>query len=86
MNAPSSSSSIDAVTTTVEAAVVTAAVLMTVALDQKLKNHDDIIIFNNVIGKCHKCLKMNLVYFVIAQFHPMKTMSHVQTPCFDIEY
>ena len=37
MNAPSSSSSIDAATTTVEAATAIAAVLRTVALDQKFK-------------------------------------------------
>ena len=33
---------------------------------------------------CYKFLEINLVYFVLAQFHPMKTIS--QPPCFDIEY
>jgi len=36
------------------------------------------------IGKCHKCLEINLVHFFLAQFHPKKTMS--QALCFDIEY
>ena len=70
MKAPSSSS-FDAATTTVELAAAAAAVLMTVALDQKLENQDDKIIFNNIVEKCHKCLKMNLI---------------IQPSCFFIEY
>ena len=61
MSAPSSSSSTTA--TTVESAAATAAVMMTVALDRKIKNHDDEIIFDDIIGKRRNCLKMNLVYF-----------------------
>ena len=37
-----------------------------------------------VIGKCHKCLEINLVHFVLAQFHSKKAMG--QPLCFDIEY
>ena len=29
----------------------------------------------SVIGKCHKELEINLVYFIVAQFHSMKAMS-----------
>ena len=36
------------------------------------------------IGKCHTAVKIQPVYFVLAQFYPIKTMS--QPPCFDIEY
>ena len=36
------------------------------------------------IGKCRKCLERNLVYFLLAEFHPKKAMS--QPLCFDIEY
>ena len=43
-----------------------------------------IYIYVPVIGKYHKCLKTNLVHFVLAQFHSKKAMS--QPPCFDIEY
>ena len=37
-----------------------------------------------VIGKCHKSVETNLVYFVLAQFHSKKAMD--QPPCFNIEY
>ena len=36
------------------------------------------------IRKCHKSLDINLIYFVLPQFHSKKAMS--QPPCFDIEY
>ena len=47
---------------------------------------DNKYIFNDVIGKCHKSLKINLVYFVLVleQFHSMKAMN--QPPFFEIKY
>tara|TARA_B110001452_G_scaffold224549_1_gene198176 strand:- start:259 stop:507 length:249 start_codon:yes stop_codon:yes gene_type:complete len=82
MNAPSS---FDAATITIEAAVAaTVALLMMVAVYREKENNETEIIFNDVIGKCHKCLKVNLIDFLQAEFHLMKTMS--QPPCFDIEY
>ena len=36
------------------------------------------------IRKCHKCLEINLVWFVWTQFHPKNAMS--QSPFFDIDY
>ena len=82
---PNSSSVANTTTVAATAAVVAAvAVLATVALEKIIKNHDDEIILQTVIGKCQKCLKINLVYFVSAHFYPIKTMG--QPPCFDIEY
>ena len=36
------------------------------------------------IGKCHTAVKIQPVYFVLAQFHPKKAMG--QFPFFDIDY
>ena len=84
MNAPSSSSSFVAAavtTTTVEAA--SQYCYGEDAVDRE-KNHDEEIILQTVIRKCHTAMKIDHIRFVLAQIHPMKTMS--QTPCFDIEY
>ena len=43
-----------------------------------------IIFISTSIGKFRNQLEINLVYFVIAQFHSKKAMN--QSPCFDIEY
>ena len=51
---------------------------------KKEKNTETEIIFNDVIRKCHKCLKMNLVYFKLSQFCSIKAMS--QSLFFEIEY
>ena len=60
MNAPSS---FDAATITIEAAVAaTVALLMMVAVYREKENNETEIIFNDVIGKCHKCFKMSLLF------------------------
>jgi hypothetical protein len=56
-----------------------------IAVDRgKEKNHNNEIILQTVIGKCHTSIKIDYILFVVAQFHPIKTMS--QPPCFNIEY
>ena len=40
---------------------------------ENLKNHNDVFILRMVIGKCHKCLERNLVYFVLTQFFSRNT-------------
>ena len=37
------------------------------------------------IGKCHKCLERNLIYFFLAQFHSKKTMSQSRALILNIE-
>ena len=69
----SSSSTATATATTVAVESTAAVLLQRIAVDRgKEKNHDDKIILQTVIGKCHTAT------------HPIKTMS--QPPCFDIEY
>ena len=79
MNAPSSSIA----TTTVEAAAAAVVLATERWIVEKKKNHDDEIIFFARQYQIHY-IKLNLVQFISAHFHPMKTMS--QPPCFDMEY
>ena len=85
MDASSSSSTATAIATTVAVESTAAVLLRRIAVDRgKEKNHDDEIILQTVIVKCHTAIKIDHIRIVPAQFHPIKTMN--QPPCFDIEY
>ena len=80
MNAPSSS----AATTNVTTEAAAAAVLVTVAVDCGKEKNQRRNYFTNGHRKVPYCHKIDHLLFVLAQFHPIKTMG--QPPCFDIEY
>ena len=61
-----SSSSVAATITTVEAAAAV-AVTVRIAVDRgKEKKHDDEIILQTVIGKCHIAMKIDHIRFLLA--------------------
>ena len=78
-----SSSSIAATITTEAAAAVTVTV-RTVAVDCGKEKNQRRNYFTNGHRKVPYCHKIDHLLFVLAQFHPIKTMG--QPPCFDIEY
>ena len=62
-----SSSSVAATITTVEAAAAAVAVTVRIAVDRgKEKKHDDEIILQTVIGKCHIAMKIDHIRFLLA--------------------
>ena len=79
-----SSSSLDAATTAVEAAAAAAVLLRWRIARWIVEKKTRRNYFQRRHWKMPVVLERNLVYFVLDQFHPMKTMS--QPLCFDIEY
>ena len=81
-----SSSSFDTATATATATVesAAAAVLATERWIVEKKKNQRRNYFTNGHRKVPYCHKIDHLLFVLAQFHPIKTMG--QPPCFDIEY